>query len=234
MLTDILTVALKEWQEMLPWSAGRRGTLYRLLLIVGLFGVFFPWQSGPSWVTAPQILIFSPYVAFFLVTTVVADSFAGERERHTLETLLSTRLPDRAIFLGKVTGALGFGWAVAILMSVLAGLATANLTAGRGEFLSYSAINWLGSLALSLLGAGLAAGIGVLLSLRAATVKQVQQNMALAMLLIIFVPFLGLKLLPSGITSAIISSAVRADSLEIRWSPPQYLSSWTLPCWPQA
>jgi len=124
----------------------------------------------------------------------LAKSFAAT-------TLLATRLPDRAIFFGKVTGSLGFGWAITILSTVVA-LLTVNLSSGRGQFLFYSPVDALGSLALGLLGAGLAAGLGALFSLRAATVRQVQQNLSLATLVLIFVPVFAFRLLPAALRSA--------------------------------
>jgi ABC-2 type transport system permease protein len=54
----------------------------------------------------------------------------------------------------------------------------------------------LGILALSWLGAWLAAGAGVLVSLRAATVRQAQQVLMLAIMLLLFVPVYGVQLLP--------------------------------------
>lgn len=211
MLADVLTVAWKDWKETLPWARGQRGTALRLLLIIGIFGVLLPWQNGLRWVTSPEILLFAPYVAFFLVTSISADSFAGERERHTMETLLATRLPDEAVFFGKVTGCLSFGW-ILTLVSILVGWITVNLTAGQGRFLSYSTPNWLGSLVLSLLGAGLAAGIGALLSMRLGTVKQVQQYMSMAVLFLIFIPVFAMQLLPSGITRAAEDTVMRSGT----------------------
>ena len=44
---------------------------------------------------------------------MIADGIPGERERHTLETLLASRLSDRSILLGKVMAAVptaGASW----------------------------------------------------------------------------------------------------------------------------
>jgi ABC-2 type transport system permease protein len=53
-----------------------------------------------------------------------------------------------------------------------------------------------GALGVSLLTAWLAAGAGVLISLRAATVRQAQQTLSMATLILLFVPILGLRALP--------------------------------------
>jgi ABC-2 type transport system permease protein len=130
------------------------------------------------------------------VINVVADSFAGERERQTLETLLATRLSDRAILLGKLCAALGYGWGLTMLSLVL-GVVTVNLAHGEGALLMYPANVAMGTVLLSLLSSGLAAGAGVLVSLRASTVRQAQQSLGLVVTLLIFVPIFGVQALPA-------------------------------------
>jgi ABC-2 type transport system permease protein len=82
------------------------------------------------------------------------------------------------------------------MLGVSMGLLTVNLVHGRGELLLYSWKFTLGILALSWLGAWLAAGAGVLVSLRAATVRQAQQILMLTIMLLLFVPVYGIQLLP--------------------------------------
>jgi ABC-2 type transport system permease protein len=182
----------KEWKEIL--LGGSRGKL-GLLLFVGVFGIFLPLQMGLAWVESPMVLAYWAWVPLFLATSVIADSFAGERERHTLEALLATHLSDRAILFGKVGAAVGYGVSMTWL-SLLLGLATANLAHGHGELLLYPPTVGLGIVGLSLLGAGLAAGAGILVSLRAATVRQAQQTLSLAIMLLLFVPMFGSQALP--------------------------------------
>jgi ABC-2 type transport system permease protein len=64
----------------------------------------------------------------------------------------------------------------------------------------------LGILALSWLGACLAAGAGVLISLRAATVRQAQQVLMLAIMLLLFVPVYGVHLLPAEWRAQIVGT----------------------------
>ncbi len=52
---------------------------------------------------------------------MITDSIAGERERQTLETLLASRLPDRAIVLGKIIAVTLFGWGL-LLLGMIPGL----------------------------------------------------------------------------------------------------------------
>jgi len=193
MMTDIGTVMWKEWKEILSWGGGRGKV--GLLIFVGVFGIFLPLQMRRAWVESPMVLAYWAWVPLFLVTSVIADSFAGERERHTLEALLASRLSDRAILFGKVGAAVGYGAGITWLILLL-GLVTANLAHGQGKPLLYPLTVGLGIVGLSLLSAGLAAGAGVLVSLRAATVRQAQQTLSIAIMLLLFVPTFGTQALP--------------------------------------
>jgi ABC-2 type transport system permease protein len=196
MIGDIWTIIWKEAKEILLQRGNLRGGWFGLLIFVGVFGIFMPLQSGPSWVESPIGLLYWSWVPFLLVSGVVADSFAGERERHTLETLLASRLSDRAILFGKLGAAIAYGWGFT-LVSVLVGLITINLAYGQGGLLMYPAPIGLGILALSFLIATLAAGLGVLVSLRAATVRQAQQIFSVAFFLL-FIPLFAIPMLPEA------------------------------------
>jgi ABC-2 type transport system permease protein len=211
MIADVVTVMWKEWKEILL-QGGRRGT-WNLLLFVGIFGLFMPWQFGRTWVTSPISLVYWAWVPLFLVTVVIADSFAGERERHTLETLLASRLPDRAILLGKVGTAVVYGWGLA-MVSMLVGLVTVNVLHGHGELLLYSPGVGVSIVILSLLAAGLAAGAGVLISLRASTVRQAQQTLSFVIMAVLFVPIYGVQALPLEIRKRIVEAFAQAGATQ--------------------
>ncbi len=194
MIADVWTVAWKEWKEIL----GQRGTVLSILIFLGIFGLVLPWQTGRSWVTSPLGLLNAAFLPLFLVLGMVADSFAGERERHTLETLLATRLSDRAILAGKLIADIGYGWGLMIAGLALA-LVTVNLTAAAGRLIFYPAGPFAATMILGLFGAALVAAGGVLFSLRAATVRQAQQALSVGMMVLIFVPFFALRALPHEI-----------------------------------
>ena len=210
MTADLWTVMWKEWKEILFQRGSLRTGAMGLLILLGTFGIFLPLQMGRAWVQSPMMLFYWVWVPLFLVSSVVADSFAGERERHTLEALLATRLPDRAILFGKIGAAVGYGWGVT-LASLLLGLASVNLAHGHGELLLYPAIVGWGILALSLLGAGLVAGAGVLISLRAASVRQAQQTLSIAIMVLLFVPVFGVQALPSAWKSRLAEVFAASD-----------------------
>jgi ABC-2 type transport system permease protein len=185
----------KDSQELLlQGGSARRGWL-SLLIIVGVFGIFMPLQTGRAWVETPIMLIYWAWIPLFMVSSSVADSFAGERERRTLETLLASRLSDRAILFGKLGASIGYGWGLT-MASLLVGLITINVAHGQGELLLYPASIFLSVVVLSFLASALAASIGVLVSLRASTVQQATQRLSIGLMIVIFAPLLLSQVLP--------------------------------------
>jgi len=194
---DVLTVAWKEWRELLQLGGSVRGGRLSLVILLAVFGVFLPLQSGAAWVESPATAFYWGWVPLMLVGSAVADSFAGERERHTLETLLASRLPDSAILLGKIGAAVSYGWGLVLLMLALS-LVTVNLSARTDALLMFPWPFVIGAPLLALLGAALAATAGVLISLRAPTVRQAAQTLNVGILLLIFIPVLGVQVLPEA------------------------------------
>lgn len=173
----------------------RRAAALRLVLSVGLVGIIWPWQLGSQFVTSQLAIVISAFTAAMYVAGVVPDSFAGERERHTLETLLASRLPDRAILLGKIAALVSYGLSASAIMLAF-GWATVNLVHRDDHILFYSRSTVLAAIVFSILAAGLMGAAGVLVSLRAATVKQAQQVLTTAVLLVLFVPVILLPAIP--------------------------------------
>jgi len=194
MITDITTMIWKEAREMFHLGGRFRGGWVGMLIFTGVFGVFMPLQSGRAWIESPIGLVYWGWIPFLLVSGVIADSFAGERERHTLESLLATRLSDRAILLGKISAAIIYGWGFTMLSMVL-GLITINLVYGQGGLLLYPVSIGTGIIVISFLVAWLASGLGTLISLRASTVRQAQQTFSIAFFAI-FIPMLLIPALP--------------------------------------
>ena len=194
MINDIATIIWKESREFLTVRPGLRGGWTGLLIILAVFGILIPLQSGREWLTAPTTILMWAWLPFILVNSVVADSFAGERERNTLETLLASRLSDRAILIGKISSAIAYGWGITLIGIVVA-LVTVNVSNWAGEFQFFPPLIGLAIFLLSFLVAWLAAGLGVMVSLKAASVRQAQQTLSVAFL-VLFVPLLLIPLLP--------------------------------------
>src|SRR5678815_2933365 len=99
------------------------------------------------------------WMPFLWVSGVVADLFAGERERHTLEALLATRLSDQAILFGKLLAAMAYGFILTWVI-MLVSVVTINISSGRSGLLFYSPQMTLAALIFSILVSGLSASIG--------------------------------------------------------------------------
>ncbi|MCD1294376.1 ABC-2 type transporter [Methanocella sp. CWC-04] len=197
MIQDISTIIWKEWKELFfARGGGFKGGITGLLIFVTVFGVFLPLQYGPTMVDSPVMMLSWLWVPLLLVMGVVTDSFAGERERHTLETLLASRLPDRAILFGKIGAAVLYGWGFTIACLII-GILTINIAHWSGSILMYAPETALSILVLSLLISGLMGSVGVLVSLRAATVKEAQQKLSIAIFGIAAIPFGAIVLLPN-------------------------------------
>ena len=214
MLTDIWTVCLKEWQEILYQHSNKWKTLLNELLPLAVFVVFLPSpleNNGGDTSASFYLWYLVPYV---LLIAKVPDSFAGERERHTLPTLLATRLPNRAIVLGKIIASASYGWAATLIASLFS-LIKVNLIVLEDAPVFYPLDLFLFGLSSSLLTAILIATLGVLVSFGARTVKQAQQSLVLFSLVIGFIPVIALVvasfLLPDAVNES-LTSVLRAAS----------------------
>ncbi len=207
MISDIITIIWKEIRELILQRSGLRGGGIGLLIVLVVFGVLIPLQSGPDWLTSSTTILLWAWVPFILVNSVVADSFAGERERHTLETLLASRLSDRAILIGKICSAIAYGWGIT-LFGILVALVVINVAFNSGNLLFFPLPNGFAIFIFSFLVAWLAAGLGVLVSLRASSVRQAQQTLSLAFL-VFLIPLLLLPLLPQNMQIN-VSNALQA------------------------
>ena len=195
MLQDIVTVFTRELKEILQMRGTKRSGWINVLVVIGIMGVYMPLMSGREWVTNLLNPISFAWLPLFLVIGVVADSFAGERERHTLETLLASRLPDASILLGKIAAGVIYSLGIGIT-SLLIGGVVANLGSLDEGFVYYP-LDFLGILwGFSLLLALLMAALGTLVSLHASSVRQASQTLSLSMLVFWVGIFLVLRFLP--------------------------------------
>jgi len=194
MMRDITTIIWKEWKEVLL-QGGSRGRYWPFLFIL-VVGVVLPIQGGAIWIDTPAGLILALWLPLLLVNNLIADSFAGERERHTLETLLASRLSDLAILLGKILASALYAWAMTITVMLMI-LVTVNVQNWQGMIRIYTIEVLLGAPILAFLSALFSTQVGVLISLRAGSVRQAQQTLGLAVMLLIFVPSIGINLIPA-------------------------------------
>jgi ABC-2 type transport system permease protein len=180
-LADILAVVWKERKSLFKQRGSRTQVVLTLLVPVGMFAIYIPWQAGVNWFEDPLSIIAGIFIPMLLVGIIIPESFAGERERHTLETLLASRLPDRAILFGKMAVAVGLGWGMSLL-AFLVGFVIVNATHWSGQLMFYKPIIAIAFVVLSLLMAVLTASAGIRISLRAATVREAQQTLMAAVM----------------------------------------------------
>ena len=122
-------------------------------MFVFLLGVFVPGANSDSWLQdSPATPFFYAFLPGILAASIASDAFAGERERHTLETLLATPLSELTILCGKAFAAISYGMSVAFA-GVVVSTVTINVSAGA----------YVPSVAMVLgaLGAALASTIGM-------------------------------------------------------------------------
>jgi len=197
-ISDFNAVFWKEWKEIVLERSARSAGLLRPLILIVVLGIFVPLRSGPQGFFNPFQLLIYTFFSAVVITTVIADSFAGERERHTLETLLATRLSDRAILFGKIASSIAYGWLISMLC-VLVGTITVNVANWQGQLLLYrDAASWLVLLLGPLLAGAAVATAGVLVSLHAATVRQAQQTLMVGFMVVFLGAIFGGNNLPTA------------------------------------
>ena len=206
-MSDLWTMVWKEWKDFL-WSGGR-SDLLRPLMNIGILGIILPLSLNQGWIdldTAPILIIL--LTPFMFVIILIGDAIAGERERHTLETLLASRISDRAILLGKVLVTAGYNWGMTVFCLLL-GAVVVNLSHGPGQWAFYKPTNLFAVvLVLCLLTILLAASGGVLVSLKSATVRQASQTMVLGLILLGLAVSMVTRLLPASLTASLTTSQV--------------------------
>ena len=214
MLTDVFTMIWKEWKEMLKFQGSSRSSISGLLIMIAFFAILMPIQWGTMWVESAASLTLWVVIPMMLVGTMVADSFAGERERHTLETLLASRLSDRAILLGKIFAIVSFEWVITQLVFIVA-LIPVNIIHGTGRLLLYTPQVALSGVLLSFLISTLMSNIGIMVSLRSGSVKQAQQKLSISVFIIAYiVPMAGvygLRYVPKEIRDKVVQPLLTSD-----------------------
>jgi ABC-2 type transport system permease protein len=204
-MSDLWTIIWKEIKDEI--FQGGWQSFIRPLIIVGVLGIVLPYQFGPDWLKFGSAVIpVTLYISFFFIIGYIGDAIAGERERHTLETLLASRISDRAILLGKVIATVGYTFAL-VVVSLLLGSLVVNLANATGAWHFYAPFGLLiYTLVLSLLASLLAASGGVLVSLHSPTVRQATQTLLIGTLGLGVALALGIKALPANLLASLTTN----------------------------
>jgi len=181
----------KEWlgirSMFLPPNLFLSG-LWGLMVLVIAFGVYEPIKTGPDWISSPIMLFSSMILIPFCISgSMTPDSFAGERERPTLEPLLATPLSDQVLLYGKLVFPASLGW-TASMVALLTGIFAANnFSLSLTLYLSHIdtlLFTGIGSLAFSIF----ITIIGVAASLHALNVMQAQLKLVTAIFPLLLIP----------------------------------------------
>lgn len=191
MLHDIMTIF---WKEM---TSLRR--IYRKLssylstaMYVMFFGIFPAYFLKEDFLTSPLTLFFLSLATLSIGAGMATLAFAGERENHTMETLLASRLSDSAILLGKMLSYTVYAWGY-VPLCIVAGWMTVMLITHTPQ--SYDPKILLGGNLVGLLVAWFSTNVGILASLRSATVKEAGRKIK-GIYLLFMLPYFGLNFMP--------------------------------------
>jgi ABC-2 type transport system permease protein len=205
MIEDIMTVMWKEVKELIAMQGTLKGGMIRLLISFGILGVYLPMMFGRSFIEAPFLLLLYIWFPMFMGIAIVLDSIAGERERHTLETLLASRLSDRAILYGKIASGVLYGFSMTLVFIAI-GVAVVNVAFWDGHILIYPFETIVFVLLAALLANILLAAVGVLVSLHAQTVRQGSETLMVAIIAIAAIPFILYYVLPDSLKIPLINA----------------------------
>jgi ABC-2 type transport system permease protein len=183
MKDDILTVMWMELKGIFRYQGSMRTVLLNLFIPLVMFGMVIPYQEGVEWVDSFLIIIVVGFVPVLSVGLRIPDSVAGERERHTLGTLLASRLPDRAILIGKMLVGILYGWILTLIV-LLISIIVVNVTNWTGEIVFFPPHVAISSVVGSLFLAIMIACLGVIISMRAETVQKATQTLVFTFLVI--------------------------------------------------
>ncbi|MBI3950620.1 MAG: hypothetical protein HY314_09215 [Acidobacteria bacterium] len=115
MMRDIWCVA---WKELMLTRRNLKTYATSYGIVIAIWGIFMPVSMADSiWNgdVSMAILMFA-YLSVFLASGQTISAFVGERMQKTLGTLLTTRLSDAAIYLGKVLAIILTAYAVTLLV----------------------------------------------------------------------------------------------------------------------
>jgi ABC-2 type transport system permease protein len=207
-MSDILTVAWKETQEALHQRGGLAGNVLQIAVVFGLVGVWMPLQTGRAWLEQPFLALAWLWFPLFLAMNMAVDGFAGERERHTLETLLATPLPTRAILWGKLVTPTLYGWGLSLLLLLLGALVVNVATPAQGLSFYAGGFFWQTAL-LSLVASATLNLLAAHFSLYASSVRQAYQRSSLVLVGLGFASVVALQALPREVILGLLGNLLR-------------------------
>ncbi len=196
------------WKELVLhlWPAGRpsRATLLQWLppvILVGGMAVIFAVLDTNGGDSVPMSFLL-PFVLLFVMASLPSnlamDSFAGERERHTLESVLATPITPRQLLWGK---------ALAQLTMLVMGLVIALVLSIAIVFLTGTDAARTAPIALLLIvmtPIGFVFGVFLMLASTLASLKTPNVKAAMPQMMIYLLTGMGIGILPTAIFTPIL------------------------------
>lgn len=211
MIPGLEAVVRKELREHREEMFGSGAVVARAGVTLAVFGVFMPSVIGDLLVVPGFLPILGAVVAATTVAARAGDSVAGERDRGTLEMLLTTPLSDHQIVLGKITalvvvGLLGTAASLSSMLPLLAIRYPLDVAAMA------NGTTVIGTMVPAFFVSGFVAALGLLVSARASNGRDAASRMNMGMMSVVFGPIALAALLPASWTEALATAAASVDS----------------------
>lgn len=170
-LKEVIEIVKKEFKELL---SNKEFQFYYLILIV-VAGVIIPISTNnnnlENWLVTGFVF---QVMAAIIPSNLTADSFAGEKERKTLETLLTLPITTTTIFLGKAFFVELISFLI-LFFSFLLNIVTINvinfLNLGEFSLIIYSGLGIYTILVNGIAISSFIAFLGILISLWVKSVR---------------------------------------------------------------
>jgi len=186
-LPVVITVLIPAITTMVPDSSGSGNSDILGTILPNLpEDVRLMLSSLPEGLQVMYVMLVYYFAPFFLLIplmvsgVIASDSFAGEKERKTIEALLAAPFTDSELLMGKILVAFAPSVGVTLLGFTLYTVMVDALTIGRFGFLLLPNLTWL-VMILCLAPAASLLGIGatVIISSRVKGFREAQQLSAL-------------------------------------------------------
>ena len=216
MIRDVRVVLWKEWRELLGMQSNQVGMMVVGFITIILMVYASTWRLISVEVLESPFVLGSVYFSLIIASSLSVDAFAGERERHTLETILASRLVDEGILFGKMLAISLFGWAVSFVIP-LALLLEVNLRFLGSAPHFYHADIFLGLLGLGFLVSVFGASAGCVASVRASSMQQANIFMLVTMSVPLIIPMVIRFALPEEQLKRVEEFFKELDLGQILW-----------------
>jgi ABC-type Na+ efflux pump permease subunit len=216
MRDDITTVVWKELSEVRSGNGQGRRAAGGIAIASVFVAIVLPFSAGAEKFGGMGAMMIGAIIGMMWVLTSVPDSFAGERDHRTLETLLATRLPADAILAGKllasVVVAVVLG-TVAIVLSVISANVGSIVHGGADSAVSVPWLDMGLGVVLVTLAAFALTNVGILVALRASSAMVAMRELGIGLAATVFAVSFAVHSLPKGASTDLADAATEIGSL---------------------